>query len=123
MSGLQAAREKNACARSCDHLRASPAPVSIPVTVPVRGLVTSPDTKAAKVPKLGAVNTYRRLSNTAASDAGMVGSGSIGGLLCRGGNITADASLTFQAISPQLLQTARSGAIHHACEDGVNWMI
>ncbi|MEY9935672.1 hypothetical protein ABH926_010358, partial [Catenulispora sp. GP43] len=31
---------------------------------------------------------------------------------------TADASLVAGALSPQPLQTARSGATHHACENG-----
>ncbi|AJC61687.1 hypothetical protein GZL_09164 [Streptomyces sp. 769] len=45
------------------------------------------------------MNTHRRFSSTASSEAGNVTSGSIGGLLFGGGNIT-DASLPFRAISP-----------------------
>jgi hypothetical protein len=54
VSLLQAAREKNVCARSCDQEVASPAPVSIPVTVPAPALAISPVASAAKVAKLGA---------------------------------------------------------------------
>jgi hypothetical protein len=86
VSPLQAAREKKLCARSCGQEPASPAPASMPVTVPLPVLAISPAASAVKVAKLGAVNTHRRFSSTANKDMGNLGAGSIGGLLFAGGN-------------------------------------
>lgn len=93
MSGLQAAREKKVCARSWDQARVNPAPLSIPVTVHRPVCAISPVTSAAKVRNVGAVKLPRTNSNTASSEAGTVGSGSIGGSLPGGDVSTTDTSL------------------------------
>jgi len=98
-STFQDAREKNACARSCDQVRDGPAAVSIPVTVRFPLAATSPVTRAANVRRLGAVNVPTFSSNTI-SDGGTVGSGSIGGLLFGGGINTSDASFILRASRP-----------------------
>lgn len=79
MSGLQRAREKNACARSWEQTRVNPAPVSIPATVnrPVRAI--SPVTSAAKVRNVAVVKLPRTNSSTASNETGPVGSKSVGG--------------------------------------------
>lgn len=92
MSGFHQEREKKACARSWDQRRVNPAPVSIPVTVHRPVCAISPMTSAAKVRNVGVVKLPRTNSNTASSEAGTVGSGSIGGSLTAGDTSTADAS-------------------------------
>nr|WP_263454528.1 hypothetical protein [Streptomyces sp. LS1784] len=91
-SGFQVTREKKAWARSWDQVRVNPAPRSIPVTVHRPVCAISPVTSAAKVWKVGAVKQPRTNSNTASSEAGTVGSGSIGGSLTADDASTADAS-------------------------------
>lgn len=59
ISAFQLAREKNPWTLSCDQVRDSPAPVSIPVTVPLPVCAISPVTSAVKVTKLGVVKTRR----------------------------------------------------------------
>ncbi len=83
MSGLQRARAKKACARSWDHARVRPAPVSIPVTVHRPVCAIKPVTRPAKVAKVGVVKQPRTTASTASNEVGIVGSGSIGASLHR----------------------------------------
>ena len=84
-------REKNPCARSCDQVLARPAPVSIPVTVPLPVCATSPVTSAVKVANVGVVKT-RRFSNTASRTQVRSGPEALADPLPGGGVGTADAS-------------------------------
>ena len=81
-SGFQRAREKNQCARSWLHSRASPAPDSIPHTVRFPVCATNPQASMVNVRKDGAVNIGANPVSSVSSDAGTgsVASGSIGGI-------------------------------------------
>ncbi len=80
--GFQRAREKNQCARSCGHSRASPAPDSMPHTVRFPGWARKPQASMVNVRNDGAVNNGAKDTSIVISDAGTCSpaSGSIGGI-------------------------------------------
>jgi len=80
-SGLQRARAKNECARSCGQIADRPAPASMPHTVRFPVCARNPQASIVKVRKDGAVNNEAKQASTLASEpgSGSVASWSIGG--------------------------------------------
>jgi hypothetical protein len=68
--GHHRAAEKNRCARPWCHIRARPAPVSIPHTVRPAGCANSPATSIVNVWKVGAVKHGRKVTSTRVSAPG-----------------------------------------------------
>ena len=81
--GHHRAAEKNRCARPWCHIRARPAPVSIPHTVRPAGCANSPAISIVNVWKVGAVKHGRKVTSTRVSAPGKVRTRSIGGTLFR----------------------------------------
>src|SRR2546421_6062541 len=96
------ARAKNRWTRSCDQVRARPAPASIPQTVLLPVWAIMPTTVAVNTTSVGLVKHPAKASNSRRSEAGRVRPGSIGGSL----------SVTTVVLEPPMLLSSHPKITH-----------